>query len=147
MAMTDCKKIADMISGYLDGELTQGDRQLVEVHLEQCKQCRNAYDEMARLSEAVGKLSFGEMPPEAWSKMMNDLTVRTSRGAGWLLYVAGLVLVLGYAAYQFSIDDEIPALIKTGVAGIVVGLSLLLVSVIRQRVIASKTDRYKDVEI
>jgi hypothetical protein len=147
IAMTDCKKIADMISGYLDGELTQGDRQYVEIHLEGCPQCRRTHDEMARLREAVGNLSFPEMSPEAWSHMMNDLTVRTSRRAGWLLYVAGLVLLVGYAAYQFSIDDEIPALIKTSIAGIIVGLVLLFVSVVRQRMIASKSDRYKDVEI
>jgi anti-sigma factor (TIGR02949 family) len=145
--MLDCNQIADMISGYLDGELTQGDRQRVEVHLDSCSGCRRTCDDMQRVRRAVGDLSFEEMPPEEWSKMMNDLTVRTSRGAGWLLYVIGLALVVGYAAYEFSVDEEIPALIKTGIAAAVIGLMLLFISVLRQRLIARKTDKYEDVEI
>lgn len=78
---------------------------------------------------------------------MNDLAVRTSRGTGWLLYVLGLVLLVAYGAYEFAIDQTVPALVKTGVAGIVIGLGLLFISVARQRWIASKTDRYRDVEI
>ena len=49
-----------LISGYLDGELTQGDRQRVEVHLDECEQCRRTYDDMARLRTTIADLSFGE---------------------------------------------------------------------------------------
>jgi predicted anti-sigma-YlaC factor YlaD len=136
-----------MISGYLDGELTQGDRQQVEVHLDSCGECRRTFDDMAKLQNAVGKLSFGDLPPDEWSRIMNDLTVRSSRGLGWLLYVAGIVVVLGYTGYAFAVDDEIPALIKSGLAALVVGTLLLFVSVLRQRMVARKTDKYKDVEI
>jgi hypothetical protein len=41
----------------------------------------------------------------------------------------------------------VPALVKTGVAGIIVGAILLFASVLRQRLIARKSDRYKDVQI
>jgi hypothetical protein len=87
------------------------------------------------------------MPPEEWSNIMNDLTVRASRGAGWLLYVIGTVVVVAYGVYEFTIDDEIPALVKTSVAAIVVGLVLLFISVLRQRLVARKTDKYEDVKI
>jgi anti-sigma factor (TIGR02949 family) len=145
--VVDCQQIADMLSGYLDGELTQGDRQRVELHLESCADCRKSYEDMAALRQAVGRLSFGEMSPQQWRKMMNDVTVRSSRGLGWLLYVAGLVILVGFGAYEFVNDDTVPAIVKTGMVGVVIGLVLLFISVARQRLITRKTDRYKDVEI
>ena len=74
--MVGCQQISDTISGYVDGELTQGDRQRVEIHIESCSKCRSTYDDMVKLRDAVGKLSFGEMPPEQWSKIMNDVTIK-----------------------------------------------------------------------
>jgi len=142
-----CQEIDELLSGYLDGELTQQVRQRVELHLEACDKCRAAIDEMAQMQDAVGELSFGEMSLHEWSHLMNDLTVRTSRGFGWLFYVVGILIVLGYGIYEFAIDDEVPALVKTGVTGIAVGIVLLFLSILRQRIIASKSDRYKDVQI
>ncbi len=145
--MAECQHIAELISGYIDGELTQQDRQRVELHWESCAECRQTYEEMSQLRQKVGQLTYGEMSNEEWSRMMNDLTVRTSRGAGWILNVVGLLIVVGYGAYEFAVDDEVPALVKNGVAGIVVGTILLFVSVLRQRLIVRKSDRYKEVQI
>ena len=78
---------------------------------------------------------------------MSDLPVRTSRGAGWLLYVAGFLIVCGYGCYEFLADDTVPALIKTGIGALVIGSLLLFISVLRERVLARKTDKYKDVQI
>ena len=145
--MAECQHIAELISGYIDAELTQQNRQRVELHWESCAKCRQTYEEMSQLRQKVRQLTYGEMSNEEWSRMMNDLTVRTSRGAGWILYVVGVLIVVGYGAYEFTVDDELPALVKTGVAGIVVGAILLFVSVLRQRLIARKSDRYKEVQI
>ena len=40
--MTTCDDVADRLSAYVDGELTQGGRQRVDVHLEGCDACRRA---------------------------------------------------------------------------------------------------------
>ena len=139
--------IADSISGYLDGELTQADRQRVELHIESCTQCRKIYDEMSSLRDSVSQLSFGELSPEQWGEIMNHVTVRGSRSLGWIFYVVGLMIVTGFGFWAFLTDDEIPALLKTGIVGIVVGLLLLFFSVAQQRLTALKSDKYKDVEI
>ena len=133
-----CDAYDELLSGYLDGELTQGDRQRVELHVASCASCQKTYEEMTHLRE---------MSTEEWSKIMNGVTVRTSRVFGWLLYVGGLVLLIGYGSYEFAVDDELPAMVKTGVAAALLGLVLLLASVFRQRVIASKQDKYEDVQI
>ena len=145
--MLDCGQIDERLSGYLDGELTQGDRQKVEVHLESCSKCREAFEEMARLRDAVGELPFDKMSQDEWSKIMSDAAVRTSRGAGWILYVVGLLVVCGYAAYEFAVDDTVPALIKSGIGALILGIVLLFVSVLRERLISRRSDKYEDVQI
>ena len=42
----DCNETEPLLSGYLDGELTQGDRQRVELILEDCAECARVFDEM-----------------------------------------------------------------------------------------------------
>jgi predicted anti-sigma-YlaC factor YlaD len=145
--MAECEQISERISGYIDGELTQQDRQRVELHWQSCPKCRQTYEKMLRMREDVGRLTYGKLSHDEWSRIMNDLTVRTSRGTGWLLYILGTLIVVGYGAYEFAMDDGVPALIKTGAAGIVVGTILLFVSVFRQRLIARKSDKYRDVQI
>ena len=50
------------------------------------------------------------------------------------------------AIYALVIDDGAPLYIKLGGGALYGGLALLLLSVLRQQLIARKTDRYKDVQ-
>ena len=63
---------------------------------------------------------------------------------GWVLLAVGLVVVAGLGFQAFL---EAPTLVKVLLVGIYGGLGLLLVSVLRQRLIERKTDKYLDVEI
>ena len=78
---------------------------------------------------------------------MDDATARTTRGVGWLLLIGGGIAVLGFALYEFLLAETDAPLLKWGVIAIYAGLGVLLLAAIRQRMLARKTDRYKDVEI
>ena len=78
---------------------------------------------------------------------MSGLTRKTSRGLGWLFGIVGAVILAGFAAWQFSVDETVPALTKIGVLAVVLGVWFLFVSVLLDRLEARKTDRYKDVEL
>ena len=78
---------------------------------------------------------------------MDDMTVKVSRGIGWLLFLGGLLLLAGFVIYEFVIDTSMDLFFKLLVSAIYLGLAALLVSVLRQRLIERKTDKYKDVEI
>ena len=78
---------------------------------------------------------------------MKDMTVKSTRGIGWLLLLAGAVALGGIVAYEFIVDPGIATHMKIIVGAIYGGLALLFVSVLRQRLIDRRTDKYKDVEI
>ena len=145
--MATCEQIGELLSGYLDGELAQDKRQLVEVHLEQCAICRSTYEDIEKICGSVASLSLDEMTNDEWRKKMNDLTVRSSRSVGWLLFITGFVVLTGYGIYEFAMTNDEPLGVKLAVAGVFAGLTGLFISVLRQRLIARKTDKYKNVEI
>ena len=79
---------------------------------------------------------------------MDDKTVKTTRGIGWLLFIGGLLIAVGIALFEiFSNLASISLAEKLIVGGIWGGLLFLFLSVLRQRLIERKTDKYKDVEI
>ena len=58
----------------------------------------------------------------------------------------GILIWIGYGIYVFITDPGIEALTKFMIALPVVGVVMLLVSVIRERIHVSKTERYEEVQ-
>ena len=144
--MSTCEKINELLSGYFDDELTQGDFQQVDVHLRSCVQCRQTLDDMTKLRGAVAiSQNRPELENERWEKIMNDLPSKASRGIGWILFIAGVATLMALAIWEFAIDDEVKLWVKLAVSAIWFGLLFLFMSVLRQRMISYKTDKYKDV--
>jgi ferric-dicitrate binding protein FerR (iron transport regulator) len=139
--------VGELLSGMVDGELTQQERQRVTLHCEQCEACRNDLAELRALRERLGNSSLSEAGEDTWRETMNEPVVANTRGLGWLLFLAGILAVAGVGMGAFIVDPSIPVGMKLILAAIYGGLALLLISVLRQRLIERKTDKYKDVEI
>ncbi len=78
---------------------------------------------------------------------MNNPTVQTTRGVGWLLLIGGLLLMGGWAIFAFLVDSSVPLGLKLFTVAVYGGLGILFVSVLWQRLVERKTDKYEDVEI
>jgi len=139
--------VDELLSGYLDGELTQQQRQRVEIHCEACAECKKNFEELQVLRESIGKARLSEVDQDVWRERMDDATVRTSRGIGWLLILGGVLVAMGIGVYEFVIDSSLGLVEKLIVGAIYGGFVVLFFSVLRQRLIERKTDKYKDVEI
>lgn len=139
--------MGEWLSGFVDGELTQQQRQRVTLHCEQCDQCRDDLAELKSLRTRIGKADFGEAGEDKWRENMIEPVVRNTRSLGWLLMIAGVLVIAGIVLVSFITDPGMSVGMKLVIGAIYGGLVLLLVSVIRQRLIERKTDKYKDVEI
>jgi len=139
--------VGEMLSGYIDGELTQQQRQHVEVHCGACAACKKEIDELIDLRTDVGRAQLSEFGEDIWREKMNDSTVQASRGIGWLLVIGGVLIAAGIGIYEFVIDSSIGLTAKLIAGAIYGGIAVLFFSVLRQRLIERKTDKYKDVEI
>ena len=139
--------VVEQLSGYVDGELTQQQRQRIDVHCAGCADCARDLRELKELRASIGNARLSSKNQDVWREMMNDTTVQRSRGIGWLLLIGGVLACLGIGVFVFLFDSSISLVEKLIVGAIYGGLGLLFYSVLRQRLIERKTDKYKDVEI
>jgi len=140
--------VHELLSGYIDSELTQQDRQRVQLHCGECPECSEQLEELLALRGQIAKSPLSEVGQDVWRETTSDLTARTSRGIGWLVFIGALLLAAGFSIYEFikELGSMSPLAILI-IGGIYGGLLLLFISVLRQRLVERRTDRYKDVEI
>lgn len=143
---TPCRQVQEHLSAYLDGELTQQQRQHVDVHLADCPTCRRVFEDLMALQENVGRLEFPTPDDRQWSRIMRGISVRATRGLGWLLTAAAVLILTVYGIYEFATDPAIAAIERICVLALILGGVMLLVSVLAERLIALPHDRYKDIE-
>ncbi len=140
--------VGELLSGYIDGELTQQERQRVQLHCESCDECQTGLEELTGLRERVGESKLSDVSQDVWRETMEDTPVKAARGLGWLLFVGGILIAVGVVVIEIISSESSMTLVeKLIVGGIYGGLLLLFISVLRQRLIERKSDRYKDVEI
>ncbi len=146
----DHQKIKELISSYYDRELDDGQRKMVEEHLEQCEECRREFEEMGRFEEVMQKMQFKKPRKEVWEIYWSAVYNRLERRFGWiLLSIGGMILLFfgGYKAVEGIIQDSsTPLILKIGILTVLGGVVVLLVSLLREQLFVQKRERYKEVE-
>lgn len=141
-----CGRFRDLMMASLDGEISDEERAELESHLAGCPDCRREFDELREVSELVGEIRLPKPSEEDMMKYWPSVYARIERGAGWSIFVVGAVIWVAYGVYLFVTDPTIGSLTKFFIALPVVGVLMLLISVIRERAIVSRTERYKEIE-
>lgn len=137
-----CDKIRDLMSGYLDSELDDADTERMEAHLEQCESCRTDFEEMTLLVSASASLSVELPPDEVWDQFLQNVYNRTERQTGWIAFITGVFALLAWGIYEMVILDWAEPIVKVATGIALIGLTILFVSVLRQRLAIRKSDRY-----
>lgn len=144
--MNDTHHVEELLSGYLDRELTQQENQRVQLHLQECEHCAGLLKDLRELQARMATSSLGAAAPE-WRETTNDSLTENSRLLGFTLLCLSGVLFVGYGVYQFFTGYSTGWFGKLIVGGLYAGLVVLLLSVLRQRLLERKKDRYNKVEI
>ena len=144
--MEDCQRIQPLISGYIDGEISDEERSQVESHLKQCRQCSQDLADFNRMKEVTRSMKFPEPTDRQLEFYWRSVYNRMERHLGWILFSIGAVCLLGYGGFllvkEILLNPEVPLILKIGLAGVVFGLAVLLVSIGRERLKVRKADRY-----
>ena len=61
--LSDCDAVGELLSAYLDGELTEGEKNTVEAHLQTCDACRQLAEALGELRREIGRAEL--TPPPA----------------------------------------------------------------------------------
>ena len=145
-----CQEAIILISGMLDGELTPEQEKELNRHLESRPVCRKEYEELNRLKEVTADMRFADLPDRYWAGYWNDIYNRLERGLGWIFVSIGAIILIAFGAWElfdkFLMDSSQPLLLRFGFGIVIIGLIILLVSILRERLFARKHERYEEVE-
>ncbi|MEN8041315.1 MAG: zf-HC2 domain-containing protein [Actinomycetota bacterium] len=134
-----------LVSGYLDGELTQGDAQKVRIHLEDCADCRSLADELNRIKETTMSTEFQLPEDNQWDEAPRSASSSLLRSFGWAIGALWLVVVFGYMFWLMATESEDLFAAVLGF-GFWFAIILIFLSVLIDRLKTRKTDRYREVE-
>ena len=134
-----------LISGYLDGELTQAEEQRVRLHLEDCAPCADLAAELTRIREAAMSTRLPVPDDRQWDEAPRSGLSSLLRNFGWVLMLSWIIGLSGYGVYQLLSDTE--NLVWNLIAfGFWLGMGLVFFSVLLDRLKTRRTDRYRRVE-
>lgn len=134
-----------LLSGYLDGALTQQERQQVSLHLEACPRCRAELADLSSLRAAARGTAFALPADDEWGELPRTAGSRALRLGGWMLVLVWLAVVVGSGLVELM-RAAVPAWERVAVAGVVAGLALLLLSVLLDRLRELRHDRYRRIQ-
>jgi anti-sigma factor RsiW len=106
-----CQQYLNSIHESVDGTIGSIRRAELEMHLDQCAECRALRDDLQRIHDAAAALPRLEAPARAWLQIAGRLrqegrirdeapAARSRRAyAGWLAAAAAVILAVASAAY------------------------------------------------
>ncbi|MDY6981922.1 MAG: zf-HC2 domain-containing protein [Pseudomonadota bacterium] len=145
-----CAAIGDLLSGYVDQELTQQQAQRVRVHLDTCEACRRLHADLRNMKEQLRQLSWPISDEEMLDKLEKDLFASGARNLGWILLavVALFAVAAGTVTFfLFLAAPDVSPLVKLFNVLLIVGGFALFVSVVRERLLTYKKDKYRNVKL
>ena len=134
-----------LLSGYLDGVLTQQEAQRVRLHVESCSACAETFAHLKTLREDTMTSAFVTPPDDQWDERPRGLLSGVSFGIGWAILIAWLVGIIGFALGQLWTGPE-SLVEKLLVFSAIAGFTLLLLSVLIDRLKRLGSDRYRRIE-
>lgn len=138
-----------LLTKAVDGELTAAEQLEWEELLKSNTAVREEFAAHQSLKEVTMEFTFKKPPEETWERYWAGVYARMERGLAWLLVSVGAALLLAYAGYRGIIgliaDTTIPGLVKLGIAALLFGLAVLVVSVLREKWFTRKSDKYREV--
>lgn len=130
---------------YFDDTLSKEEKkELKELTLKNAEIGKELKD-MDKLREVIDMLEPVN-PERDWEEYWDSLYNKLERGAGWVIFSIGAILTLTFFGFQFIKelirDPQIALYAKIGFIALLLGFIILLVSVVRERITLSKTDKY-----
>lgn len=145
-----CDEIRELLAGFQDGELDATQAAEVRQHLAGCELCRAELARLEKVKEVASKVQYKDLPLEVWEGYWQGVYRRIERGLGWVFASVGAVILICFGLFHlvqgFFLRPEVSIFAKIGVAGLLLGGTFLLVSLIRERMFAYYRDRYREVQ-
>ncbi|MEA1913464.1 MAG: hypothetical protein U9N06_06515 [candidate division WOR-3 bacterium] len=138
-------KRGELINKYLDKELSNEDKEELEKIVSEDENLKKELKELKEMQKVMNMLKPANSDQE-WENYWQNLYNRLERGIGWILISIGAILVLAFLGFEFIKDliqdPKLALYFKIGLMALLLGLIILFVSVVRERILMRKYDKY-----
>ncbi len=138
-----------LMMGAIDGELSENENVEFEHLLSTSPEYQKEFQQYKKLKEVTTQMRPKSSAVEFWDTYWMRVYNQIERGIGWLLFTIGSIILLTYGGFKLVeaivSDPNLLWVVKAGILLLMCGLSVLLVSVIRERMFTYKRDPYKEI--
>lgn len=151
MRLMKDEEIQALMMKVVDGIATPEEEKALEEAIRGDEKWETELRAFRKIKQVTDEIRFKELPDSYWPGYWGNLYRRFERGFGWIFMSAGIIILLGFGAYQgfsrFFTDPKVSIVMKIGVGAAVLGAIMLVVSILRERIFAREHERYeKEVE-
>jgi len=130
----------------LDGELDPVERDAYEAHVRGCDDCRRELASIGRVVGFTDELRLRLPDDEFWDGYWRSVYRRSERNVGFIFLVLGLVAIVAYALLRAVTSPEFLSYEGISVAVLLVGVLVIFISVVRERIHERRNDPYRGVK-
>ena len=146
----DRERANRLMMAALDGEISSEERRELVQTLQRRPEIRRGWEQMRRVKEVTATMTYKRPPEEVWDRFWTSMYNRFERGVGWILVSLGAVVLLAWGTWKWLEalwgDADLPSFVKLAILTAAVGLLVLAVSVIREKLFTYRRDPYKEIE-
>ncbi|MDH3458760.1 MAG: hypothetical protein OER90_18110 [Gemmatimonadota bacterium] len=143
------ERARQLMMGALDNELSRQEQAELSQLLAGDAVLETEWTQLQRVKEVTQGMALQQPPHEVWDGYWTGVYRRLERGIGWILLSLGAVIVISWGAWEgvqeLLRDVETPTMVKIGILAVIVGVVVLFISVVREKLIVRQNDPYKDV--
>jgi hypothetical protein len=134
----------------LDGELSPEEEKNILRHVRVCKKCSEEYRDLKNLEYSMKKVQLPDFPDAVWDEHWSQVYNRLERGVGYILLSLGVMFLMGYVLFWavdcWFCDASVPIIVRLGVGLGCLGVVVLVVSTVREKILMRRYDQYKELQ-
>ncbi len=135
---------------FFADDISQDEKVELDGYLKNYSVLNEEFIEQKRIKEVLSEMKLKNRSGEFWDGYWTSIYNKIERGFAWVAISVGAIILLGFAAYQaienFLADTATPQFIKFGITALVIGILILAVSILREKAVAYKKDKYKEIK-
>ena len=138
------------VMSYIDGELSESEALKIEKRIESEDEYKNIYLSLKKVKKVTQEMKLRKLPEMYWDDYWEHVYNRIERGISWILISIGVIIIGSFMMWQIIEnvirDQNIHVLLKAGIFLLLSGFLVLVVSILREKLMIRKVDKYREVE-
>ncbi len=135
-----------LVARAVDGDITPEEQQELERILANHPEWQKDWKDMKNLQALLQDIPLPDLPETFWDRYWRRTVARVERGLAWILLLIGAAIVAGWGLYHLVLDiwnnPSMPVLVRIGVLILLIGSVLLFLSVLHEKLVVRRYDRY-----